>query len=359
MAVNRPTYATRRMVKSATDIQQDATYDDQVDSALEDAAESVDGLCHRRFYNVLETASWDWPNFQRAYPWRIWFEERELATVTDPAPTVVTGGTTIPATDGNGLAVLLWGPWNYAPPYTFLELNRASSYAYGLGPTPQKDVSILGRFGYWNRQRAAGALAIAVSDTTSTGVTVTDSSTVDVGDVIIVDTEWMLVADNGMADTGQTIATGMTADASDQALPVQSGTALHKGEIVQVDQEQMLITSIAGATATVNRGYNGTTLAAHTSTTAIYAARLLTVTRGDFGSTAATHTNATAVAALLVPGEVRELAAAEALNTVYQKVSAYARTIGENARPVPGGSLPDLRSKVYARYGRQQRQAVI
>ncbi len=78
----------------------------------------------------------------------------------------------------------------------------------------------------------------------------------------------------------------------------------------------------------------------------VFALRLLTVTRGDFGSTAATHLIAAPVTATLVPGDVRELAEAEALNTVYQKVSAYARTIGENSRPVPGGSLPDLRARV-------------
>ena len=62
----------------------------------------------------------------------------------------------------------------------------------------------------------------------------------------------------------------------------------------------------------------------------------------------------------MIPAEVHEYAIAEALNYVYQKTSAYARTIGENgARTVPGGSLPDLRQRVYERYARQGRQRVV
>jgi hypothetical protein len=120
----------------------------------------------------------------------------------------------------------------------------------------------------------------------------------------------------------------------------------------------MLITSITGNIATVTRAFDGTVLATHSSAE-VYALRLLTVTRGDFGSTAATHTQGTAITAAVVPGDVRELARAEALNTVFQMTSAYARTIGENARPVPGGSLPDLRNDVLTAYGRKARIRVI
>ncbi|HYS41946.1 MAG TPA: hypothetical protein VEO01_40530 [Pseudonocardiaceae bacterium] len=342
MAIHRPTYATRRMVKSATDIATTADYDQQVDSALESAADEVDSLCHRRFYNTLATHLWDWPNFQRAYPWRIWLQQHELADVTSTVPVVTTGGKLIPA------SALKWGPWeSEAPPFLFVEIDRSTSYAFGVGSTPQQDVSITGLYGYWNRTRPAGVLAAAISTTGATAITVSDCSVVDAGDVITVDTETMLVADTGMADTGQVQTGGgcSTASDADNQLTVADGTKLHAQEVIALDGERMLITSISGNVATVRRGYDGTVLAGHT-TAAVFALRALTVTRGDFGSTAATHLNAAAVTAAAVPGDVRELAAAEALNTTYQKVSAYARTIGENSRPVPGGSLPDLRARV-------------
>jgi len=359
MAIHRPTYATRRMVKSATDIATTADYDQHVDSALESAADEVDSLCHRRFYNTLATRYWDWPNFQRAYPWRIWLEQHELADVTSTVPVVTTGGKLIPA------SALKWGPWQSdAPPYLFVEIDRSTSYAFGVGPTPQQDVSILGVYGYWNKTRPAGALAAAVLSTTATSITVSDCSVVDAGDVITVDTESMLVQDTGMADTGQaqTGAGCSTASDADNQLTVADGTKLHTQEVIALDGERLLITSISGNVATVRRGYDGTVLATHTGAE-VFALRALTVSRGDFGSTAATHSNTAPITALAYPGDVRELALAEALNTTYQKVAAYARTIGDNtingsARAVPGGSLPDLRARVKRGF-RRYRMAVI
>ena len=356
MAVNRPTYATRRLVKTATDIMSTASYDLQVDSALESAAESVDGLCHRRFYNVLKTSFWDWPNFQRAYPWRVWFDERELADVTVNPPVVTTGGQVIPD------SAIFWGSWNYSPPFNYMELDRSQSYSFGVGNTPQRDIHITGLYGYWLRSSPAGSLAVAISDTTSTSITVSDSSQVDVGDVITVDSEVMLVRDVSMADTGQaqTGAGCTTAMSNDLQLDLVDGTQLHAYEVVQLDAEKLLITSITGNIATVIRAYDGSTISEHNGAE-IYASRNLTVTRGDFGSAAATHSSAAPVTAAVVPGEIRELAIAEALNTVFQKTSGYARSIGEQgpATPVPGGSLPNLRQQVLSRYGRKNRQRVI
>lgn len=354
MAVYRPCYATRQDVKSALDVEQTADWNTQIDSALEAGSDDVDDLCHRRFFNVITTMYWDWPNYQYAYPWRIWFDERELADTTVNVPTVTTGGTVISASD------VFWGPWNYSPPFTYLELNRASTAGFGVGDTPQRDVGIYGTFGYWTRTRAAGSLAAAVSSTTAATITVTDSSVAGVGDVLTIDSESFLVQDQAAADTGQQqTGSGCTTDsAADNVLTVASGAALHAGEIITLDAESMLITAISGNNATVNRAVDGTVLADH-SGAEVYAPRLLTVTRGEGGTTAATHTEATTAVAALVPGQVHELALAEALNYVLQKVTGYARTIGENTSVVPGGSLPDLRDRVYQKYGRKARQRVI
>lgn len=358
MAVYRPTYCTRQDVKTALDIQQTADYDAQVDSALMAAADDVDGLCKRRFYNAIETHYWDWPNYQYAYPWRIWFDQAELADVTVNAPTVTTGGQSIPD------SAIFWGPWNYAPPFSYLELDRSQSYAFGVGSTPQRDVSITGLFGYWLKTRPAGSLAAAISSTTAATITVSNASPagLGVGDVLTVDSESMLVQDWALADTGQA-QTGpgcSTAANSDVTLEVEDGAGLNTGELIQLDSEFMLITSIAGNYATVVRAVNGSVLATHDAAE-VYAYRSLTVERGFGGSTAATHENSASLVAALVPGQVHELALAEALNTVLQKTSGYARQIGEGpgATPVPGGSLPDLRKRVLTKYGRKGRQRVI
>jgi hypothetical protein len=341
---------------SATDIQQTQDYVRHVDSAMEAAAEGIDKLTNRRFYNNVETHYWDWPNFQRAYPWRVWFDENELADVTVTTPVVTTGATVIPS------SAVFWGPWNYAPPYNYLELNRATAYSFGVGDTPQRDVTVTGNFGYWTQSRTGGALAAAVSDTTSTAVTVTDASATgaDVGDVISVDDESMLVSDNAMVTTGQMNVSGITAaNASDNVLGVTDGTQMHAGEVVQIDAEWMMTLSVTGDSVTVLRAYGGTTLATHPASSTVYALRLLTVIRGFGGTTAATHLDAAPVMVQLVPREVRELAIGESLNFVLQKTSGYARTIGENSRPVPGSSLPDLRNRVTDVYTRKLRTRVV
>lgn len=353
MAVQLPCYATREDVKRALDIQGTARNNAQIDRAIEASRDDVDGLCRRRFYNVDTTQSWDWPNSQRAYPGRIWFDERELADTTVKVPVVTSGGNVIPA------ANIKWGPWNYSPPFTFLELDRSKSSTFGQGVTSQQDVAITGTFGYWTRTAAAGSLAAAISSTTATACTVSNGAAVGVGDVLIAGTERMLVQDKQMADTGQALTSGATtAQASDVLLGVTTGSAFTVDEVLQVDAERMLITSITGNSLTVKRAWDGTVLAAH-ATPEIYAARLLTVTRGDLGTTAATHLVNAALTISVVPGLVKELAVAEALNHALQEVSGYARTMPQGAGLVPGVGLPDLRDRCRARYGRKNRQRVV
>lgn len=355
MAVYRACYCTRLDVMTATDIKTTVDYVRHVDSAIEAAAEEADRLTKRRFWNEIRTGKWDWPNYQRAAPWRVWFDAAELADVTEYPPAVTTGGQVIPP------SAIFWGPWNYAPPYSYMELDRSQSYAFGAGSTPQQDIRVTANFGYWARVKPGGTLAAAVSSTTSAAVTVSDSSAAGVGDVLIVDGESMLVSDNAMADTGQAQQGDgcSTASPSDNVLTVSSGAAVAAGEVLQLDAEWMLAESVTGDNVTVERAYLGTQIAGH-SDAAVYAPRSLTVLRGFGGTTAATHESGAAASVALVPAEVRELAIAEAINYVYQKTSAYARTIGENGgTTVPGGSLPDLRNRVYERYGRKARQRVV
>lgn len=354
MVVYRPTYASRRQVKQALDVKLTADYDSQIDDALCRAADSIDGLCHRRFYTVFQTQYWDWPNYQRAYPWRIWFDEREIADVTGTVPVVTSGGNVIDA------GSLFWGPWNYSPPFRFVEIDRSTSASFGQGDTPQRDVAITAQFGYWVKTRPAGALAAAITDTTITTITVTDSSVADVGDVLICGSEKMLVQQTAMATTGQTQSGSgcSTASEADNQLTVSDGTQIHAGEIIALDGERMYISSITGNIATVVRSFDGTVLATHSNAT-VYALRALTVTRGESGTTAVTHLISAALTAEIAPGLIRDLAEAETLNAVLQKTTAYARTIGENQRIVPGGSLPDLRAQVLTQFGRKARSRVV
>ncbi len=119
----------------------------------------------------------------------------------------------------------------------------------------------------------------------------------------------------------------------------------------------MLITDIAGNVLTVKRAWDGSVLATHVGAT-VYAPRLLTVVRGVLGTAAATHLNGAAVAVHAVPGLVRELAVAEALNLFLQESAGYARTVGEGdslrmaSAPVCGTCGRSVTRRSAARCGR-------
>lgn len=356
MGITLPTPCTREDVKLALDAKQTARSNSQIDDSIEEARDSIEGLLKRRFYTKLETAYFDWPNFQWTYPWTVYFDERELADITGTVPVVISGGTAIPNSD------VFFGPWNYSPPYTFMELNRASNSSFGHGNTPQREISVQGAFGYWDKFRSAGTLSANISDTTTGSATVSNGAAVGVGDVLLCGTERMLVVDKTWVSSTQTQqGTGCsTAAQNDNLLGVTDGTKFSTGEVVLLDAETMLITGIAGNNLIVKRAWDGSTLATHSGAT-VYASRTLTVTRGDLGSTAATHTSSTALSVAVVPSGVKALGIAEALNSVLQKQGGYSRAqgSGNNKQENIGVGLDALRAQALEQFGRKARTRTV
>lgn len=360
MAISTPAYCSREDVKRATDFKVTARNNWQVDRAIQSSARNIEAHLHRQFYPLDTVKYFDWPNFQYTYPWKIYLDASELADVTVNVPVVMSGGrsnpTVIPA------ANIFWGPWNYAPPYTWLELDRSSSSSFGLGDTPQKDVSIAGTYGYSIATDPAGTLAAAVSTTTAASVTVSDGSLVGVGNILIVDSERMLVSERSTADTGQTNLAGLTtASTADVACTVTDGTQLHIDEVIQVDSERMLVADITGDQVTVKRAWDGTVLATHSSASAIYAFRNLTVLRGQLGTTAATHSNGAAASIHQVPSLIRDLATAESVNRVLEETGGYADPEGEGGGAIRGlgSALADLWDEATTSYGRIARRRAV
>jgi hypothetical protein len=353
MAVTTPCYCTREDVKRSTDMRETARNNWQIDRAIQSAARNIEGHMHRRFYPEDATRKWDFPSFQYAYPWRLWLDAWELAAI----PTLVTsGGTTIP------LSACNFEPANSGPPYTYLELRRDMNYAFGVGSTPQRDIAITGTFGYWTATDPAGTLAAAIGSTTATTATISDGSLVGVGDLLIVDSERMLVSGRSTVDTGQTnTAGGTTASQADVAITVPDATQVHLDEVIQMDSERMLIADITGNVLTVKRAWDGTNLATHSTGTHIYAFRTLTVARGQLGTTAATHLIAAPASISRVPTLIRDLAIAEATNRVLAETGGYSDPQGEGGGAIHGrgSALADLWDEAETAYGRKNRKRVI
>lgn len=345
-----PWYVTREDLRFAIASQDSARNNKQLDRALESASRAVEDLCRRAFYPTVATRYKDWPTKESPTSWRLWLDKDELISVTS----LTAGGTTISSSD------YFLEPINDGPPYNRIEIDLDSSVAFESGNTHQRNVSITGVFGYDNNTVTAGTLGAAIATTSATTCEVSDSSLVGIGSLLTIDSEKVIVTGKSWLDSTQNIGGSLTASAANVSVAVTTGSAYHEDEIILVDSERMRIESISGNTLTVKRAWDGSVLAAHTTGADIYAPRTLTIVRGVLGTTAATHLISVAVTAQSYPGQVRALCLAEALNTLEQETSAYARTIGsgENERNASGAGIEKLRKSVKIKYGRRLRGTV-
>lgn len=377
MAIGRVCYCNRLEAQRAIDFKDGTLSNAQIDRALQSASEMIEGHLQRIYYPYDAVKFIDWPNYQYAYPWRVWLDQHDLLVLTSlqsPA------GTAIP------LWQVFLEPVNNAGrlppmPYTRIELDRSTVAAWGAGPTPQHSIVATGTWGFGADTDPGGALAASCLATDTT-VTVTDSSVIGVGDLIIFSFgrgtapfptnlgtagaiqpytgERVIVSGQSMTSTGLTVSGAgcTTISAADNTLATSGTGSLNVGEAVQVDAEQMLITgTTSGAGFVVQRAWNGSVLASHTTGAAISAPRLLTVLRGQLGTTAAPWASATVISRHKPPTTIRDLAIAETVNRVLQETSGYAREVGEgdNARPAPGMSLADLWDEAETVRGRKNR----
>lgn len=348
MTITRPTYATREMVQRAADIKKAAYTSAQIDRALESGSESVEGYLNRRFYPLTTTRYFDFPNHQYARPWRIWFDQHDCVSLS----AFTSGGVTVASTD------YFLRP-DHGPPFTHLEVDLESSASLSAGATHQRALAMTGVWAYDSNTATAGLLAEAL-DNSETAVDISDSSLIGVGDVILVESERMLVTNKAMRDTGVNIDAGdsLTASQADVGITVSSTTNMPVvDEVILIDSERMLVVDVAGSLMTVKRAYDGTVLATHAGSADIYALRTLTVTRGALGTAAATHADTTAISRYVYPALVRDLTLATALDQLAQESSGYARAggAGESAREATGTGLDALRKRAEEAHGRKAR----
>ena len=231
-----------------------------------------------------------------------------------------------------------------------MELDRSTTASWGSASTPQHSIWAVGTWGWYGPQ-AAGTLAADIGSSDAS-VTVSDGSQADAGDLLIIDPGTSVAPFPSFAGTAGALgaltgervivtgksaaATGLTQSgsgcgsqsAADNALVTTGSGSLNIGEVLLLDQEQMLVTDITAGIATVKRAWNGTVLGSHSSAT-VYAYRTLSVLRGQCGTAAASATSGTAVSKHCSPGLIHDLNIAGALNRVIQET---ARTRGRSGR---------------------------
>jgi len=341
-------YCTREDVKEALDIKLTARMDRVIDRAVEAASRSVENLTRRVFYPTVATKYYDYPNRVTSYAYRQWLDQPDqLISVTS----LVSGGTTLAANE------YFLEPINSGPPYSRIEINLGLNETFDADDTWQRQTVVTGTWGYDTSWSSATTITGNINSSVTT-VPIDDSAAVGVGDLIRVGTEWMYVTAKAMVDTGDDVT--LTSAQNAVTLTGLTSGNLNVGEVILVDSERMLVVDIVGTTATVQRAYDGSVLAAH-SGASVYALRSLTVVRGANGSTAASHTSGDAVERFEYPGQIRQLAIAEALVLIMQGQAGYGRTVGsgDNQRESSGKGLMDLRNQVRLAYGRRSRHMAV
>lgn len=339
-------YTTREQVMSAPEIKATAYNNKQIDSAIESGSRAVEGLLHRKFYPVVDTRYFDYPNDQRARVGRLWLGEDEVVSITS----ITSGGTTI-SSDHYFLE-----PANSGPPYQWIDLDRADNATFSVGATYQRNIAIAGTFCGCALEEVPGGTTVEALDSSETQVDVSDVSNIGVGSILRIDTERMIVTEKSWLSSSQTLQDPLIAQNNDVTVQVTDGTVFFAGETVLLDSERMRVVDVAGNNLTVKRAVDGSVLATHTGST-IYVPRTLTVERGALGTTAASHNSGASIAVHDIPGLVQELAAAYAIDTLQQRNSGYARTTGSgsNRKDAGGIGIEGLEKKVYAAYGRKAR----
>jgi hypothetical protein len=318
-------YCTRGSVLTSTDAQIDSALRQRVDALSDASSRLIEGsdLTNRTFYPVIATKYFTWPNRRNPMAWQLWLDGLDLLTAT----TVTAGGVTIPVTD------YFLEPWNDGPPYSCLEVNKATNSSFASGSTTQRAISVTGTWGYTQDVTSAGLLSTALASTTVTTLNTSDGCATDAGSTIRIDSEWMLVTDKLFRALTLYITNNLTATKSDVSVTLSGTTDVPAvGEVILVDSEQMRVSSVVGTTMTVRRAVNGSVLAAHTATVGgplISVPRVLSVIRGTLGTAATTHLLSAEINVLRVPSPVSQLCTAMTLAGLALEVGMAQGTTGE------------------------------
>ena len=187
-------------------------------------------------------------------------------------------------------------------------------------------VAITGKWGLCNR---TALLTATVADTTQQSdsqltLKLSNAGEASPGMVLLIGTEQELVTGWSTPTASVTQLNG-AATISDEILTVDDASLVNIGELVRIDFEQMLVKDRNTTTNKlyVMRGYNNTARAAHLDNATLDVYRTVTVERGVNGTTAATHANGVAISRYLAPDDVQMLSKQIATLLVQKAKSGY------------------------------------
>ncbi len=274
-------YALREDLLTARDINYSPATIAVIDQAIESASRKAEDYPLRVFHPTFAaTLFYDWPQDATGNNYQLWIDDTDILAID----TLTIAGTVAPDTD------YILEPVNLGPPFNLLEILKDADTTSGFeaGDTTQRAIQIDGTTGYTQDTTTVGTLAVALTDTTGTAVQL-DTATPDIGNLLVVEDEWMNITARAFLDSTETVTPALAAQKSDNTFAVSDVGDVAVGELIRVDTELMLVTDSTATELVVDRAARGTVLATHSATAGIDRRNSYTVERGVVGSTAATH----------------------------------------------------------------------
>lgn len=342
-------YTSRERVKRAL-AQIGGDHDALLDDLIAEASADIEKACNRAFYPENELRNFSWPQPGNRQVWVLALDKDLISVDSNGLTKEGDDATIIAAAD------FLIEPQAYGPPYHRIEIDRSGTAFFGAKDTAQRAIRVTGEWGYSADTVTAGAIDDSGGiDATVTTLEVSDASLVDVGDLLLIEAEKLQVTEKATKNTTATLSAGIAATSSVTTVPVDDGTKVKKGEVIEINSERMLVRSVNANNLSVDRAWDGTVLAAHSSSDAVFAFRSCTVTRGENGSTAATHDDAKAIAKYQAPPLIRQLARAEVVGHYTAEKGGWTGVIGAGDRVMETRmqGLAALRERAIRKYQRR------
>lgn len=212
---------------------------------------------------------------------------------------IVNDGTTLASTD----YILNPGErhWRNGP-YTWLEVDPDAANL-SVWVDEAEGVEIPGRWGLYEETEDTGATVAALQTDSATSLQVSNGAKLSPGAVLLIGSEQELITGYDTPVAAITTLNG-TIDATQETIILTNGALVNIGEILRVGVEQMRILDIATHTLYVQRHWNKTLGAAHTTGANVDVYRKFVVARAANGTTAAAHAISAAISRYLVPADV-------------------------------------------------------
>ncbi len=342
-------YTTRERVKRALAML-GAAQNPLIDDLIAEESADFEKACNRQFYPLNELRNFSWPQPGTRQSWVLALDEDLISVDTNGLTKKGDDATVIAAAD------FLLEPQAHGPPYHRIELDRSGTESFEAKDTAQRAIRVTGEWGYSADTVTAGAVddSGGINDTVLT-LEVSDGSLVDVGDLLLIETEKLHVTEKGLKDTTTDLTAAVAAESNVVTIPVGDGAKIKAGEVIELSGERMLVLSIATNDLTVDRAIDGTVLAAHSNTDSVFAFRSCTVTRGENGSTAATHADTTAISKYQAPALVRQVVRAGVIAHYTAEKGGWTGAIGSGDRVIETrmSAYQELRKRAIRKYQRR------